>query len=374
MDSSSLINAVSNPGQYASQPLGLDQTNQDTSLTAGGVTSNPALDNLKSIMNSGGMSSAQDFSGAGNAAFSQMSTSPNPYSGHTGPVTNQQVVAPQQQNQGYNPQTGTYRTTPTTGNTGSSDSWGNTFSNFSNGSGTMGMFDGAGANIGNFLSDTFGGAYNSDFGNTATTGQGSVNWGTSNRAFDFGNKSLTGIQAPSWSKDALGFARAAGYDTSAINQGLGLASMTGNGLFNAAAQYSGNPYIGMLNDDFSKRGIMQKGLQLGNVPYAGGVMGLMDYGQGYNNYGALGSTIGGLVAGPMGAYLGGQWGKDALGFDDQGNFTNRINDNYSGAGRDYAEASGFKVGSPEFDYAVKGFESLQRGKKNSQGQQELVDK
>ena len=376
-------NAVANPGQYAQAPVyGEESGTVESPLSAGGVAPNSLnnLGGLASLFSGNNMSSSQDFSsGLGSVDFS------NPYAGESGPVAGRQVVDYSSQPV-LNPVNNTYKApSPTTypygplptdvsygGNNGSTGGNG-----FSIGSGTMGMFDSVGTNISNFLSDTFGGSYNSNFGTTQTDGLGSVNWGTKNRAFDFGDSKLfndgKGLQTPSWTKDALGFARAAGYDTSGINQGLGLANLTGNRAFDMAASLSGNKYASLLNDDFSQRGMMSKAMSFGNVPYAGGIMGLMDYGQGYNNYSALGSTIGGALLGPMGAYAGGMLGRNATGFDDEGNFTNYINDNYSGAGRDYAESHGFKVGTPEFDYAVRGFESLQRGNKNTVGQQRLVD-
>ena len=373
-------NAVANPGQYAQTPIyGEENTLVESPLSAGGVAPNSLnnLGGLASLFGGSNMSSSQDFSsGLGSVDFS------NPYLGESGPVASRQVVDYSSQPV-LNPINNTYKApSPTAGVFGGQeyDGLGNYVgggNGFSIGSGTMGMFDSVGTNISNFLSDTFGGSYNSNFGTTQTDGLGSVNWGTKNRAFDFGDSKLfndgKGLQTPSWTADALGFARAAGYDTSGINQGLGLANMTGNRAFDMAASLSGNKYASLLNDDFSQRGMMSKAMSFGNVPYAGGIMGLMDYGQGYNNYSALGSTIGGALLGPMGAYAGGMLGRSATGFDAEGNFTNYINDNYSGAGRDYAESHGFKVGTPEFDYAIKGFESLQRGNKNTVGQQRLVD-
>ena len=383
--------AVAHPERY-NKPIMDEEGNrvEDTSLSAGGVDPNSVNNfaQLAELLNTNSMSAG---SLGGSPSLGDTSNIfNNPFPGESGPVADRQVVNynnPVSQNPfssqpTYNPNTGTSRTLPN-----SSFSFGSSNNNnFSVGSGTAGMFDSAGTNISNFLRDTFGSSYNPDFGTTATAGQGSVDWGTKDRAFDFGGKLFNdgkGLQTPGWTKDALGFAKAAGYNTSGINQGLALANLSGNSLFDYAATRSGNPYVGMLNDDFSQRGIMSKALGFSKVPYASGIMGALDYSQGYNNYGALGSTIGSLF-GPVGSFVGGYLGKNALGFNkEEGGeyggygFTNYINDNYSGAGRDYAEASGFKVGTPEFDYAIKGFESLQRqanSGKNTQGQQELVDK
>ncbi len=383
--------AVSHPEIYIPKSFDAEGTEiQDTSLSSGGSPVVNPLTELNKLLGSNNLVNPSQFTPTN--IFDN-----NPYTGGGAPVADRPLANynPPTSQPFYNPNTGTSRTLPDTGFGGGdprnavatpySDGGSSNFNdiwnqsggnNFSVGSGTAGMFDSAGTNINNFLSDTFGSSYNPNFGTTATTGQGSVNWGTKNRAFNFGNTPIfgDGLQTPGWTKDALGFARAAGYDTSDIKQGLNLANLTGNKLFDMGASYSGNPYLGMLNNDFSQRGIMNKALSFSKVPYAGGLMGLMDYGQGYNNYGALGSTIGGALLGPLGAWAGSMLGRNATGFDDQGNFTNYINDNYSGAGRDYAEASGFKVGTPEFDYAIKGFEHMQRSGKNTQGQQELVDK
>jgi hypothetical protein len=78
MDSSSLINAVSNPGAFATNPLEEEQAYQDTSLSAQGVTSNPALENFMQMMQGNSMSSSTNFGGTvgeGTVDFGSIPTS-----------------------------------------------------------------------------------------------------------------------------------------------------------------------------------------------------------------------------------------------------------------------------------------------------------
>ena len=215
-------------------------------------------------------------------------------------------------------------------------SGGNSVSNPFSGLGSSNFSYGSGGNLGynsSFL-DNFGGP---------NTGASSDYW-AGNRAFNFGDKTLgQTLGLPSWASDVAGLYGAAtgNYDAS---RALGL---SGNSAVDQLAMASGNPYLSLLNDDWSQRGMMSKGLQLADVPYASGVMGLMDYGQGVTNYGSLGSTLGGMLGGPLGAWAGGYLGNTFGGRD--------YNENWVGPSDVWAEANGYKQGTEMYDQAVDNY-------------------
>ncbi len=217
---------------------------------------------------------------------------------------------------------------------------GNDVSNPFSGIGSSNFSYGSGGNLGyntSFL-DNFGGP---------NTGASADYW-AGNRAFNFGDKTLgQTLGLPSWTSDVAGLYGAAtgNYDAS---RALGL---SGNSAIDQLAIASGNPYLSLLNDDWSQRGMMSKGLQLADVPYASGVMGLMDYGQGITNYGSLGSTLGGLLGGPLGAWAGGYLGNTFGGQD--------YNENWVGPSREWAESQGFKTGNEDYDKAINEFRKRQ---------------
>jgi hypothetical protein len=219
-------------------------------------------------------------------------------------------------------------------------SGGNSVSNPFSGIGSSNFSYGSGGNLGyntSFL-DNFGGP---------NTGASADYW-AGNRAFNFGDKTLgQTLGLPSWASDVAGLYGAAtgNYDAS---RALGL---SGNSAIDQLAMASGNPYLSLLNDDWSQRGMMSKGLQLADVPYASGVMGLMDYGQGVTNYGSLGSTLGGMLGGPLGAWAGGYLGNTFGGRD--------YNENWVGPSAEWAEATGYKQGTEIYDQAVDNFRKRQ---------------
>ena len=220
--------------------------------------------------------------------------------------------------------------------------------------------------------------YNPDFGSdfgTALSGNqdlGSMGYFQSTPGlFDFGDKPLfgEGLQTPKWTGDALKGLGLAGYDTTGIRQGLSLANLTPNSAFDIAASYTGNPYLGMLNDDFSQRGLVNKGLNFAGVPYSGSIMGAIDYSQGKNNWGALGQTVGAIAGatpvGMLGSYLLGNYLGDEYG--------SKWNENLTGPARDFADTHGLEPGTDDFDQAIDLFVHTMNDPKATQEQKDLVN-
>ena len=312
MDSSSLINAVSNPGQYATNPLEEDQQGiQDTSLSAQGVTSNPALENFMQMMQGNNMSSSTNFGGAGTEGgavdFGNISTSPNPYTGAYNPVTDNRVVAPQ--TPGYNPSTGTYRTLPDAGVTGGQnfDAWGNSVSNLSSYNpfsytpeastqSQRGMF--SSANDGR-TDVGFGMSYNMDALSNAFNPSTAGSWKNKGQSlFDFGDTNIAG---------GLGFGKEYGAGMNAINKigqfgnltrdgdlvgkardarrAMGMFGMTGNRAWDMGTKGTALEYI---NDPLSTRSMLGAVVNKAGFGYGGLTMTGLDYLQGYNpNTGSL---------------------------------------------------------------------------------------
>jgi len=254
---------------------------------------------------------------------------------------------------------------------GSSGSWTNSGMGGSSNSG----------NILSGLSDAYGGmggVFNKDFFSHNTTPEGGVNntsWTDSNSLFS--GDSLFGSAFGKEGQDALGtlgfgskVAGAFGYGNQDLNNALSIANASPRSMVNAYANYSGNAALGMLTGDFSQRGIVNSALHQTGVPYGGSIMGLADYGMGYNNYGAAASTIGGMF-GPVGSALGGLFGHNLQGYYgadadattvDKYNesYLSKYNDNYGtfegdAAANQYARDYGLAPGTHEFDRVVDGF-------------------
>ena len=219
-------------------------------------------------------------------------------------------------------------------------SGGNSVSNPFSGLGSSNFSYGSGGNLGyntSFL-DNFGGP---------NTGASSDYW-AGNRAFNFGDQTLgQAAGVPSWVNEAAGLYGAYSGDYNA-SRALGL---SGNSAWDTAAQFSGNKYLGLLNDDWSQRGMVGKAVGLSGSPYGGAIMGAMDYGQGVTNWGYLGSTAGGMLGGPLGAWAGGALGNYLGGKD--------YNENWVGPSREWAESQGFKTGNEDYDKAIDEFRSRQ---------------
>jgi hypothetical protein len=233
------------------------------------------------------------------------------------------------------------------------------------------------ASLSNSLGN-MGGVFNRDFLTHNTTPEGGINntgWMDSNSLFN--DDSLLGSYfSDDVNKgiDAVGFgnkvANAFGYGNKDLSGALSIAGASPRSLVNAYAGYTDNAALGMLTGDFSQRGITNTALQQSGLPYGGSVMGLADYGMGYNNYGAAASTAGGLF-GPVGSALGGLFGhnlqgyygadKDATTVDKYNeSYLSKYNDNYGTyegdvAANQYARDYGLKPGTHEFDRVVDAF-------------------
>ena len=225
---------------------------------------------------------------------------------------------------------------------------------------------------GSFYNPDFG----SDFSNALSGNQDLGSMGYFQKTpglFDFGDRKLfndgKGLQTPSWTGEALKAAGLSGYDTTGIRQGLSLANLTPNSAFDIAASYTGNPYLGMLNDDFSQRGLVNKGLNFAGVPYSGSIMGAIDYSQGKNNWGALGQTVGAIAGatpiGMLGSYLLGNYLGDEYG--------SKWNENLTGPARDFADTHGLEPGTDDFDQAIDLFVHTMNDPKATQEQKDLVN-
>ena len=208
------------------------------------------------------------------------------------------------------------------------------------------------------------------FGSTGTTSSPTYSsydaYAKSNSLFNFGNESLLGFSSDT-SKALSGLGLLTG------NQNLGqagqLAGLTGNKLYDYAVKDI--PYAGLLNNDFSRRGIMnQAGQMTGLNQY--GFMPAMDYLQGVNNYGGLFSTVGGLVAGPLGSLIGGALAPTA-GWQEDGSWLGAYNENISGQAADYARSFNLEPGTPGFDLAMQGYSyAMQNNPTFSQAENERV--
>ena len=243
------------------------------------------------------------------------------------------------------------------------------------------------------LSNAFGnmgGIFNTDFFSHNTTPEGGVNntsWMDSNSMFS--NDSILGSYLSDDMREGVNnlsygnkVANAFGYGNKDLSGALSIAGASPRSLVNAYAGYTDNAALGMLTGDFSQRGITNAALQQSGMPYGGAVMGLADYGMGYNNYGALGSTIGGLF-GPVGAAVGGLFGhnlqgyygadKDATTVDKYNeSYLSKYNDNYGTyegdvAANQYARDFGLEPGTHEFDRAVDGFKTAYTKNKDFRG-------
>jgi hypothetical protein len=232
--------------------------------------------------------------------------------------------------------------------------------------------DSSSSDSGSFYNPDFG----SDFGSALSGNQDLGSMGYFQKTpglFDFGDRKLfndgKGLQTPSWIGEALKAAGLSGYDTTGIRQGLSLANLTPNSAFDIAASYTGNPYLGMLNDDFSQRGLVNKGLNFAGVPYSGSIMGAIDYSQGKNNWGALGQTVGAIAGatpvGMLGSYLLGNYLGDEYG--------SKWNENLTGPARDFADTHGLEPGTDDFDQAIDLFVHTMNDPKATQEQKDLVN-
>ena len=249
-------------------------------------------------------------------------------------------------------------TQPTSTNRGSSDT-------SSTGGWTNSGMGGA-SNSNNFLSDwasslDLGGSYNSSFFNQSED-LGSSDYFKSNTLFDFGNQQL-GSNIPGirdFSK-ANSLANKFGYGNEDVNKAMGVLGLSGNKLFDYAADATGNSYLSMLNDDFSQRGIVNKALRLGDVPYAGGIMTALDYEQGITDWGGIAGTLGGMLLGPLGG-IAGTLGGNYLGGKD-------YNENWVGPSAEWATANGYKQGTEMYDQAVDNYRARDGAGKLTESQQ-----
>ena len=405
MDANSLINAVSNPGQYSSNPLGDDQQAQDTSLSAQGVTSNPALENFMQAMQGSGMSSSSN--------FGSTAVSPNPYTGAYNPVSDPQVVYPQSPT--YNPNTGTYRTSPPTNEapinheyyindfngearvTGGKefDGWGNRVAPAA--STTTGMF--SSSNEGR-TDLGFGMSYNMDALSNAFNPSTAGSWKSPGQSlFNFGEISLA---------DGLGFGKeydAAGNALGKIGQygrltgdrdlygksrdarqAMGMFGMTGNRAWDMGTKGTVLEYA---NDPLTPRNALGAAVNKAGFGYGGLTMTGLDYLQGYNpNTGSL-MRSGAYALNPLVGGVGDLFNAwDNLGTK-AGSFTadpkkaanleelnkgyySKYNDNfgtYSGDAdvADYLGQSGLEKGTHQYDMAVQSY-NMAMNKKNPYGQ------
>lgn len=283
----------------------------------------------------------------------------------------------------FNPESGNAPFMPVAPTGSRSNSGLSNGSNSSSGSWTNAGMGGA-SNSGNFLGDisnslgNMGGIFNTNFSSFNTAPEGGINntsWTASNSLFS--NKSLLGSYLSKDAREGLGtlglgtkVAGAFGYGNSNLNNALSIAGASPRSLVNAYAGYTNNAALGMLTGDFSQRGIVNTALQQSGIPYGGSIMGLADYGMGYNNYGALGSTIGGMF-GPVGSAIGSLFGHNLQGYygDPKDatteaayneSYLSKYNDNYGTydgdvAANQYARDFGLEPGTHEFDRAVDGF-------------------
>ena len=235
------------------------------------------------------------------------------------------------------------------------------FSNYSGSDSTYtnsGM--GGASNSNNFLSEwassiDLGGSYNPDFFNEPA-GLGSSDYFSSNSLFNFGNQALgSNIPGIGDFAKANSIANKFGYGNENVNNAMNVLGLTGNKLFDYAADATGNDYLGMLNDDFSQRGIVNKSLRMGGVPYSSAIMAGLDYQQGVTDWGNIASTAGGMLLGPAGAlagYLGGNYfgGKD-------------YNDNWVGPSAEWAQSLGLEQGTESYDHAIDTFRGISNNPK-----------
>jgi hypothetical protein len=225
---------------------------------------------------------------------------------------------------------------------------------------------GGASNSNNFLSDwasslDLGGSYNADFFNQPE-GLGSSDYFASNNLFNFGNQALgSNIPGIGDFAKANSLANDFGYGNKNVNDAMGVLGLTGNKLFDYAANATGNSYLGMLNDDFSQRGIVNKALRLGDVPYAGGIMTALDYEQGITDWGGIFGTVGGMLLGPFGG-IAGTLGGNYFGGKD-------YNENWAGPSSEWATANGYKQGTEMYDQAVDNYRARDRSGKLTDSQQ-----
>lgn len=210
---------------------------------------------------------------------------------------------------------------------------------------------GGSSNSNNILSSlasatSFDGAFNSSFFDDLGQQQDG-DYFASNQAFNFGDTPFFG--GTSKEINTLNkFANLSGNGNSSINNALSVLNMTPNRLIDTYAQSSGNEWASLLNDDWSQRGMINKAATLASPSYGGLLTSGIDYMQGYNNYGALGSLagmalnlnpVGMLASNLIGQYLGEEYGT-------------QWNDNLDNYASDFAKAQGFEAGTKEFDDAV----------------------
>ena len=226
-------------------------------------------------------------------------------------------------------------------NTGTS-SGGNAFTNLG-----MGGASNSNNNLASLASGLgFDGSYNTNFFENFGQ-QVDGDYFASNRAFNWGNTPLFGgISSEINNLNTL--ANLSGNGNTDINKALSYLNMTPNSIIDAYARTSGNEWAGLLNDDWSQRGMINKGVNLLSPQYGGAITGAIDYTQGYNNWGALGQGLATLAGatplGMFGGYLLGNYLGDEYG--------TKYNDNLDDYGSDFAKSQGFEPGTKEFDRAV----------------------